>query len=173
MSNNAENLPITNERGDDIPLLIAQLKEMRVPELLNQSFPTHGNWQGLSPGHLVTLWLTFILSESNHRISHLRSWAADRLQTLADCLGLPLVESDFTDDRLTQALDYLSDQEGWRIFEDLILLEVNIDLRRVEQEVRAYGDRQASVRVKEELSVSVRMKAEAVAEAKQALGWRG
>jgi hypothetical protein len=87
MSNNAENLPITNERVDDIPLLLAQLKEMRVPELLNQSFPTHGNWQGLSLGHLVTVWLTFILSESNHRLSHLRSWTAARLQTLAACLG--------------------------------------------------------------------------------------
>jgi len=38
MSNNAENLPVTNERVDDIPLLLAQLKEMRVPELLNEVF---------------------------------------------------------------------------------------------------------------------------------------
>nr|MBA3713930.1 hypothetical protein [Pyrinomonadaceae bacterium] len=63
MSNNAENLPVTNERVDDIPLRLAQLKEMRVPELLNESFPTHGNWQGLKLGHLVTVWLAFILSE--------------------------------------------------------------------------------------------------------------
>lgn len=120
MSTNAENLPATSERVDDIPLLIAQLKQMRVPELLNQSFPAHGNWQGLSLGHLVTVWLTFILSESNHRLSHLRTWASARLQTLAACLGQAVVETDFTDDRLAQALDYLNDQQSWRKFEDLL-----------------------------------------------------
>lgn len=120
MSNNAENLPVTNERVDDIPLLLAQLKEMRVPELLNESFPTHGNWQGLKLGHLVTVWLAFILSESNHRLSHLRTWTDAHGQTLAACLGLPLGATDVTDDRLAQALDYLNDQEGWRKFEDLL-----------------------------------------------------
>jgi len=99
-------------------LLLAQLKEMRVPELLNEAFPTHGNWRGLSLGHVVTVWLTFILSESNHRLSHLRPWAAGRLQTLRVALGVELVETDFTDDRLAQALDYLSAHEKWQHFED-------------------------------------------------------
>lgn len=105
MPNNAESLPITSERVDDLPPLLAQLKEMRVPELLNKSFPTHGNWQGLSLGHLVTVWLTFILSESNHRLSHLRAWTAARLQTVQACLGVAMGETDVTDDRLAQALD--------------------------------------------------------------------
>jgi transposase len=118
MPNTAENCPITNERVDDLPLLLAQLKEMRVPELLNESFPTHRNWQGLSLGHLVTVWLTFILSESNHRLSHLQSWAASRVQTLRAALGVDLGEPDFTDDRLAQALDYLSAEAGWPQFED-------------------------------------------------------
>jgi transposase len=118
MPNTAENCPITNERVDDLPLLLTQLKEMRVPELLNESFPTHRNWQGLSLGHLVTVWLTFILSESNHRLSHLQSWAASRVQTLRAALGVDLGETDFTDDRLAQALDYLSAEAGWPQFED-------------------------------------------------------
>ena len=120
MPKNAERLPITSERVDDLPLLFAQLKEMRVPELLNESFPTHGNWRGLSLGHLVTVWLTFILSESNHRLSHLRAWTAARLQTVQAGLGVPIVETDVTDDRLAQALDYLSDPTGWGHFEDLL-----------------------------------------------------
>jgi transposase len=111
---------IHNERVDDIPLLLAQMKEMRVPELINQCFPTHGNWQGLSPGHVVAGWLTFIMSQSNHRLSHLRSWAATRLQTLRASLGVPLVETDFTDDRLALTLDYLSDNECWKAFEDAL-----------------------------------------------------
>jgi transposase len=120
MPNNAESLPITSERVDDLPPLLAQLKEMRVPELLNKSFPTHGNWQGLSLGHLVTVWLTFILSESNHRLSHLRAWTAARLQTGQACLGVAMGETDVTDDRLAQALDYLKDSAGWGQFEDLL-----------------------------------------------------
>jgi transposase len=120
MPNTAESCPITNERLDDLPLLLAQLKEMRVPALLNESFPTHGNWQGLSLGHLVTVWLTFILSESNHRLSHLQPWAAGRLQTLRVALGVDLVETEFTDDRLAQALDYLSANERWHQLEDAL-----------------------------------------------------
>jgi transposase len=118
MPNNAESFPITSERVDDLPPLLAQLKEMHVPELLNDSFPTHGNWQGLSLGHLVTVWLTFILSESNHRLSHLRAWTAARLQTVQAGLGVPMVETDLTDDRLAQALDYLTDPTGWGKFAD-------------------------------------------------------
>ena len=118
MTNNAEQVSIENERVDDIPLLLAQLCEPRVSELLNECFPTHGNWDGLSLGHLVAVWLTFIMSESNHRLSHLQPWAAGRLQTLRAALGVDLVETDFTDDRLAQALDYLSADEGWQQFED-------------------------------------------------------
>jgi hypothetical protein len=45
---------------DDLPLLLIQLKEVCVPELPNESFPTPGNWQGLSLGRLMT-GLPFIL----------------------------------------------------------------------------------------------------------------
>ena len=129
---------IHSERVDDIPVLLAELDEMRVPELINQCFPTHGNWTGLSLGHLVASWLTFNMSQSNHRLSHLRSWAAPRLRTLSACLNVPLVETDFTDDRLAQALDYLSDDEGWREFEDALnghlvrIYDLNGDLVRLD-----------------------------------------
>lgn len=118
MSNNTEPLPIIQERVDELPLLLAQMREMQLPALLNEAFPTHQNWQGLSLGHLVTAWLAFILAQSNHRLSHLRSWAATCLHSLAVGLGVAVVETDFTDDRLAQALDYLQDHEGWRRFED-------------------------------------------------------
>jgi transposase len=118
MTNNAEQVSIENERVDDIPLLLAQLCELRVSELLNECCPTHGNWDGWSLGHLVAVWLTFMMSESNHRLSQLQPWAAGRLQTLRAALGVDLVETDFTDDRLAQALDYLSAHEGWQQFED-------------------------------------------------------
>lgn len=120
MSNDAKSLPVIQERVDDLPLLIAQLLEMDVPALLNQAFKVHGNWSGLSFGHLVTVWLVFVVSESNHRLSHLRSWAAARLHTLQTSLGVALEAADFTDDRLAQALRYLSQEAGWQRFEDLL-----------------------------------------------------
>lgn len=120
MSNHHKSLPVLQERVDDIPLLLAQLCEMNVPTLLNQAFKIHGNWRGLSFGHLVTVWLVFVVSESNHRLSHLRPWAEQRLHTLETSLGVPLEATDFTDDRLAQALRYLSQNACWQRFEDLL-----------------------------------------------------
>jgi hypothetical protein len=64
-----EQLTLSHERVDEIPLLLAQLDRMHVPQLLDQCFPTHGNWEGLSLGQVVSVWLTFILSEANQRMS--------------------------------------------------------------------------------------------------------
>lgn len=120
MSNEPKSLPVIQERVDDLPVLIAQLREMGVPELFNQAFQIHRNWSGLSFGHLVSAWLVFVVSESNHRWSHLRPWAEQWLQTLQTSFGVALVATDFTDDRLAQALRYLRDDAGWQRFEDLL-----------------------------------------------------
>jgi hypothetical protein len=45
-----EPLTLITERVDDIPLLLAQLERMGVYPLLDEHFPTHGNWVGLSLG---------------------------------------------------------------------------------------------------------------------------
>ena len=41
---------VNQERVDDIPLLLSQLKKMEIPQLIDEHFPTHGNWKGLSLG---------------------------------------------------------------------------------------------------------------------------
>lgn len=112
-----EQLTISHERVDDIPLLLAQLDRMQVAKLLDECFPTHGNWDGLSLGQVVSVWLVFILSEANHRMSHVEPWAERCEQTLAACLGTPVRALDFSDDRLAQALDYLSEDAAWQEFE--------------------------------------------------------
>jgi transposase len=112
-----EQLTLTHERVDDIPLLLAQLDRMQVAELLDRCFPTHGNWQGLRLGQVVSVWLTFILSEANHRLSQVEPWAERRQQTLSRCLGTEVRALDFSDDRLAAALDYLSDDGAWQEFE--------------------------------------------------------
>jgi transposase len=113
-------LTITNERVDDIPLLLAQLERMQVTPLLDEHFPTHGNWQGLSLGTVASVWLTFILSEANHRLSQVEPWAAQRLRTLATGVGQPVRALDFSDDRLAAVLDYLSADEPGEGFEQAL-----------------------------------------------------
>jgi transposase len=110
-------LTLTHERIDDIPLLLAQLDRMQVAQLLEECFPTHGNRQGLGLGQVVSVWLTFILSEANHRMSHVEPWVERRQQTLSRCLGTEVRALDFSDDRLAAARDYLGEDAAWQEFE--------------------------------------------------------
>ena len=64
---NAE-LSITTERVDDIPILTASLERMGVAELIDEHFIVHGNWQGISPGKMMTGRLSHILSVAGHRL---------------------------------------------------------------------------------------------------------
>jgi hypothetical protein len=116
----SENLTLTHERVDDIPLLLAQLERMEVAPLLDEHFPTHGNWHGLSRGAVTSVWMTFILSEANHRLNQVEPWAAQRLITLTAGVGQPVRALDFSDDRLAAVLDYLSDDPQWEAFEQAL-----------------------------------------------------
>lgn len=113
----SKTLNVTNERVDDIPLLLAFLKQMGVQSLLDQHFPTHGNWQGLSLGWVAVVWLSYILSQADHRLSHVQPWAEKRLETLSGCTTDALRALDLTDDRLEAVLRYLSDDKLWSEFE--------------------------------------------------------
>ena len=113
----AERLSIISERVDDIPLVLAQLARMGIRALLDEYFPAHGNWVGLSLGWVAELWLTHILSEADHRLSHVEPWAAQRLQTLRGCTGQPVHPLDVGDDRLAGVLEALSDDDRWAAFE--------------------------------------------------------
>jgi transposase len=113
---NAE-LTIKTERVDDIPILTASLERMGVDELIDEHFSVHGNWQGISPGKMMTGWLSHILSEADHRLNQVQDWAAKRIETLRGCLGVELNGLDFSDDRLATGLDLLSDDERWASFE--------------------------------------------------------
>jgi len=112
-----EELAVATERVDDTPVLIAHMDRMGIQSALDEHFPTHGNWQGISLGYTAETWLAHILSEGDHRLNHVQDWAAKRLQTLRACTGQPVRELDFTDDRLEGVLRALSDDERWRAFE--------------------------------------------------------
>ena len=59
----------------DVPLLLALIRQMGVAQLLNQHFPTHGHWQGLSLGEVCEAWLTYMLSQADHRLNQVEEWA--------------------------------------------------------------------------------------------------
>jgi transposase len=116
------------ERIDDLPLLLAQLQRMRVIRLLDQHFPTHGNWAGeLTFGEVVAVWLSYIVSTGDHRLNQLQDWAADRLEMLAAGLGKSVRPEDFHDDRLADILDALHQPTVWGAFEH----DLNAGLMRV------------------------------------------
>lgn len=106
------------ERVDDIPLLMAEFEKSRLTQLLEEYFPDHGNWEGISGGKVAVGFLTYILSCSDHRISHVETWALQRSITLQYCLNSPdMTCKDFTDDKLGALLDKYSDDAKWAAFE--------------------------------------------------------
>jgi transposase len=105
------------ERLDDIPVIFGHLQKMHIQAILDEEIETHGNWQGLSPGWLITIWLIHILSEHNHNMDRVQAWVAKRLQVLRALTGQALTELDFTDDRLALCLRKLSQRAAWQQIE--------------------------------------------------------
>jgi transposase len=106
-------LELTHERVDDVPLLLGFLIQLRFPETLDRHLPPHPLHQGLSNGWLITIWIAYILSQADHRKSHVQEWV-DRLEhTIETLIGQPLRPVEFSDDRLTLVLKRLSDRMVW------------------------------------------------------------
>jgi transposase len=108
---------IITERVDDISLLLEQMQRMELPALIDNHFPAHGNWYGLSLGWVSSIWLSSILSRGDHRLVHVEPWVGKRLFTLQTVTGQDVERLDFTDDRLEIVLRRLSDDARWAQFE--------------------------------------------------------
>lgn len=106
-----------SERVDDIPLLYGLLKEMGICEILDKAIPRHGNWQGLSAGMVISIWIIHILSKQNHCMEPVESWVSKHLFTLSHLSGERVRALDFSDDRLALCLHALSKTSVWRVIE--------------------------------------------------------
>lgn len=133
----AENLTVTTERVDDIPVLLAQAERMGLPELLDRHFVPNGNWLGTSLGTTVTVWMAHILSEGDHRMNQVANWVAHRLETLSIATGQPVRPLEWSDDRLEIVLDAFSNDRDWQ------RLEVDLSQRIM----RVYSLRPRQVRL--------------------------
>ena len=105
------------ERIDDIPVLFGHLEKMAVQEIVDRAITPHGNWQGLSPGWIISIWLIHILSAHSHRMETVQGWVAKHLDILKILTGQKVRELDFTDDRLALCLRMLSFTEHWQKIE--------------------------------------------------------
>lgn len=130
---------IESERVDDIPLLLAVLKQMGIIDIFNEQIKQHGNWEGLGIGYVIAVWLAYILSEGDHRKSHLQDWVAEREHTLLHSLEVDEInELDFTDDRLGIILNKLNEDEIWQASEQKVnqrimrVYEIDSDIARVD-----------------------------------------
>jgi transposase len=110
-------LNLRHERIDDIPLIIGLANKLRLAEILDQHLGTHGLQEGLHNGQLTVGWLAYILSQADHRKSAVREWANALPHTLAQLLGHPIREVEFSDDRLGGVLRRLSHDETWAAIE--------------------------------------------------------
>ncbi len=130
-------LSVTSTRLDDIPLLIGMLIQMGVPELYDREVKDHGHHEGLSGGWLLTVWLTFILSQGDHAKSHVQEWVARHRAVLEKLIQQPIAERDFNDDRLGSVLKRLSHRERWEAFETSLWRQ-QVSIYEVEDESAAW-----------------------------------
>ncbi len=110
-------LELTHERVDDVPLLLGFLIQLHFPEVLDRNLPPHSLHQGLSNGWLITVWIAYILSQADHRKSHVQQWVEGLQHTIETIIGQPIRPVEFGDDRLTLVLKRLSDLAVWRELE--------------------------------------------------------
>jgi transposase len=101
------------ERVDDIPLIYGMLEKMQLQAILDRVIKMHGNWGGLTPGWVITLWLVHILSEQNHCMEPVEVWAQKHKVILRSLSGQKIRRVDFSDDRLGICLRELSKTEVW------------------------------------------------------------
>jgi len=113
-------MTIQTERIDDIPLLFRFLQQMGIQETLDTYAHPHGNRHGLSIGWLTTAWLSYIVSESDHRMIEVESWAEKHIETLSALIPQAVNIKDFTDDRLADLLQWLSKDMVWEEVENFL-----------------------------------------------------
>lgn len=111
---------VITERIDDIVLLLNVMMQMGLPTLLNQHLPRHWKQQGLDWGWVATIWLSYILSEGDHRKVMVREWVDQRRYMLELVCGIQISDTDFTDDRLAIVLRQLSQEDTWQSIEQTL-----------------------------------------------------
>jgi transposase len=108
-----DNIETQIENVDQLPIVYGLLQKMKIQTTIDKTIQPHGNWQGLSIGWVVTIWLMHILTQQNHQMDRVQAWVGKHLVVLRKLTGQKVTALDFTDDRLALCLRYLSPGAQW------------------------------------------------------------
>jgi len=99
------------ERIDNLPIVNYSLKQMKVAEIIDQLWLRPVKWKGLSIGQLAVLFLLYVITTRNHRLSAMEEWVEEHRVTLEKITGWEIGKKDATDDRLGYLLGELGEKE--------------------------------------------------------------
>lgn len=108
-----------HERVDDVPLLLGVIRQLGLPDILEEHLGSHHLHEGITNGWLASVWIAFILSQANHCKVSVQSWAQRQHHTLQTLLGQSLRPVEFSDDRLSIVLRRLHEADWTRLEADL------------------------------------------------------
>lgn len=112
------NIDTQIENVDQLPVIYGLLQKMNIQATIDKVIQPHGNWQGLSIGWVIMIWLMHILTEHTHQMDCVREWAGKHLIVLQKLTRQKVTVLDFTDDRLALCLRYLSPPDRWSQLEN-------------------------------------------------------
>jgi transposase len=108
---------LTHYRIDEIPLVLALLMQMGLPQIYDREIRDHGLHTGLSGGWMMTIWLAFIISQGDHTKYKVEGWVARYREVIARLTGQVISPKQFNDNRLSALLSRLSSEKRWANFE--------------------------------------------------------
>jgi hypothetical protein len=88
------------ERVDEIRVLLHWLKPMRVVEIIDSIWKPHGNWQGLTYGQLVVLFVVYVVHGLNHRLYQMEQWVEEYFYVISQACSWTVSSKDATDGRV-------------------------------------------------------------------------
>ena len=91
---------------------------MGYPDILDKHTPKNWSRRELSFGWTLTIWLSYVLSKSDHRKVSVENYVLGLEETISRITQQKVTALDFSDDRLTSLLTVLSKQDVWQSVED-------------------------------------------------------
>src|SRR6266511_4744059 len=132
-----ETLQLTHTRIGDIPLLLGLVIKLDIPAIYDREIGDHGLHTGLSGGWMLAIWMTLLLTESDHTKYNVEDWGGRHAELLSRLTGQQIRAGDFNDNRLSRLLSRLSKSERWERFEDALWRNSRSEERRVGKECRS------------------------------------
>ncbi|HKL40298.1 MAG TPA: IS1634 family transposase [Cryomorphaceae bacterium] len=111
-------MQIKSSSTGDLPLLAEILDRSHLAELIDQHLETHPHRQGPSVGKTIQIWLMYILSQMDHRLSSVEPWVKRSLEVLRwVCEEPELQPCHLSDDYLGTILELMDRHEEWLAYE--------------------------------------------------------